>query len=44
MTPQQIIDTMKHGNERFRMGVRKQRNYLREQRPARPDNIPPRCC
>jgi carbonic anhydrase len=40
MTPQQIIDTMKHGNERFRMGVRKQRNYLREQRASATGQYP----
>ena len=31
MTPSQIIDVMKNGNERFRSGVRKNRNYLNEQ-------------
>jgi carbonic anhydrase len=32
MTPSQIIDAMKKGNERFRSGVRKNRNYLNEQK------------
>jgi len=31
LTPQQIIEMMKQGNERFRKGVRKNRDYLREQ-------------
>ena len=31
MTPEQIIEVMKQGNERFRRGERKDRNYLREQ-------------
>jgi carbonic anhydrase len=31
MSPSEIIDTMKRGNERFRSGVRKNRNYLNEQ-------------
>jgi carbonic anhydrase len=31
MTPEQIIEVMKEGNERFRRGERKNRNYLREQ-------------
>jgi carbonic anhydrase len=34
ITPEQIIDVMKHGNERFQKGERKQRNYLREQRAS----------
>src|SRR3954470_14193962 len=31
LTPDQIIKLMKQGNERFRKGERKNRNYLREQ-------------
>jgi carbonic anhydrase len=31
MTPEQIIEAMKRGNERFRKGERRERNYLREQ-------------
>jgi carbonic anhydrase len=34
MTPSQIIDAMKEGNERFRSGVRKNRNYLNEQKAS----------
>lgn len=34
MTPEQIIEMMKKGNERFRKGERKDRNYLREQRAS----------
>jgi carbonic anhydrase len=34
MAPDQIIEVMKNGNKRFRMGVRKERNYLREQRAS----------
>jgi carbonic anhydrase len=34
MTPSQIIDAMKKGNERFRSGVRKNRNYLNEQKAS----------
>lgn len=30
LTPEQIIEAMKKGNERFRTGVRKDRNYLNE--------------
>lgn len=32
LTPEDIIATMKRGNERFRKGERKNRNYLDEQR------------
>jgi carbonic anhydrase len=32
MTPNQIIDAIKKGNERFRRGIRKNRNYLNEQK------------
>ena len=34
MTPSQIIEAMKKGNERFRSGVRKNRNYLNEQKAS----------
>ena len=34
MSPSQIIEEMKKGNERFRKGVRKNRNYLNEQRAS----------
>jgi carbonic anhydrase len=34
MTPEQIIEVMKEGNERFRRGERKDRNYLREQQAS----------
>jgi carbonic anhydrase len=34
MTPEQIIEVMKKGNERFRGGERKNGNYLREQRAS----------
>src|SRR5215475_10149222 len=34
MTPEQIIETMKTGNARFRRGERKDRNYLREQKAS----------
>jgi carbonic anhydrase len=34
MTPEQIIEVMKKGNERFRRGERKNRNYLREQKAS----------
>jgi carbonic anhydrase len=34
MTGEQILETMKHGNERFRRGERKDRNYLREQKAS----------
>lgn len=34
MTPEQIIEAMKEGNERFRRGERKDRNYLREQKAS----------
>jgi carbonic anhydrase len=40
MTPERIIETMKHGNERFRMGVRQRRNYLREQRASAAGQFP----
>ena len=34
MTPDQIIQAMKNGNQRFRQGVRKNRNFLSEQRAS----------
>src|SRR5580704_8167428 len=34
LTPEQIVQTMKNGNKRFRMGERKERNYLREQKAS----------
>jgi len=34
LTPEEIIQAMKNGNKRFRMGERKGRNYLREQRAS----------
>lgn len=40
MTPQQIIDEMKHGNARFQKGERKPRNYLREQRASAAGQYP----
>ena len=40
MTPEQIIDVMKRGNRRFRMGVRKNRNYLREQKASAAGQYP----
>jgi carbonic anhydrase len=40
MTPQQVIDEMKHGNARFQKGERKPRNYLREQRASAAGQFP----
>ena len=40
MTPEQIIGVMKEGNERFRRGERKDRNYLREQRASAKGQYP----
>ena len=40
MTPEQILDLMRHGNERFRRGERKERNYLREQRASAKGQYP----
>jgi carbonic anhydrase len=34
MSPNQIIDVMKNGNKRFREGVRRNRNYLNEQKAS----------
>src|SRR6185437_15223688 len=40
MTPEQIIQAMKKGNKRFRMGERKPRNYLREQKASAKGQYP----
>ena len=40
LTPEQIIQAMKNGNKRFRMGERKDRNYLREQRASAKGQYP----
>ena len=40
MTPEQIIEVMKEGNERFRRGERKNRNYLSEQRASAKGQYP----
>jgi carbonic anhydrase len=40
MTPEQIIKVMKEGNERFRRGERKDRNYLREQQASAKGQYP----
>ncbi|WP_250517379.1 carbonic anhydrase family protein [Caballeronia sp. INDeC2] len=40
MTPEQIIELMKHGNERFQKGERKARNYLREQKASAKGQYP----
>lgn len=40
MSPSDIIETMKKGNERFRSGVRKNRNYLNEQRASASGQYP----
>jgi carbonic anhydrase len=40
MTPEQIIEAMRQGNERFRMGARKDRNYLNEQRASATGQYP----
>jgi carbonic anhydrase len=40
MTPNEIIAAMKKGNERFRSGVRKNRNYLNEQRASASGQYP----
>jgi carbonic anhydrase len=40
MTPEQIIELMKEGNERFQRGERKDRNYLREQRASAKGQFP----
>jgi carbonic anhydrase len=40
LTPDQIIQAMKNGNERFRKGQRKDRNYLREQKASATGQYP----
>jgi carbonic anhydrase len=40
LTPQQIIEAMKNGNERFRKGERQERDYLREQRASASGQFP----
>ncbi|RDU97703.1 carbonic anhydrase family protein [Trinickia dinghuensis] len=40
MTPEQIIEVMKHGNARFQRGERKNRDYLREQRASASGQYP----
>jgi carbonic anhydrase len=40
MAPEQIIEMMRDGNERFRRGERKDRNYLREQQETAKGQYP----
>lgn len=40
MSPSEIIEAMKRGNKRFRSGVRKNRNYLNEQRASAAGQYP----
>lgn len=40
LTPEQIIEAMKRGNKRFRSGVRKDRNYLNEQKASAKGQYP----
>jgi len=40
LTPDQIIQAMKNGNNRFRRGVRKERNFLREQKASAKGQYP----
>jgi carbonic anhydrase len=40
MTPDQIIALMRQGNERFRAGQRKDRNFLREQQASAKGQYP----
>ena len=40
MTPEQILAEMKRGNERFRKGERRARNYLREQKASAKGQYP----
>src|SRR5829696_7744183 len=40
MTPEQVIEVMKEGNERFRRGERKDRDYLREQKASAKGQYP----
>lgn len=44
MTPSEIIAAMKKGNERFRSGVRKNRNYLNEQKARASGQYPQLHC
>jgi carbonic anhydrase len=44
LTPDQIIQTMKKGNKRFRAGERKDRNYLREQKASAKGQYPAASC
>jgi hypothetical protein len=40
MSPSEIIEVMKRGNERFRTGVRQNRNYLNEQKASASGQYP----
>jgi carbonic anhydrase len=40
MTPEQIIDVMRQGNERFQKGETKERSYLREQKASAKGQYP----
>jgi carbonic anhydrase len=40
LTPEQIVEVMKQGNDRFRRGERKNRDYLREQRASASGQYP----
>jgi len=40
LTPDQIIQAMKNGNDRFRSGERKERDYLREQKASASGQYP----
>jgi carbonic anhydrase len=40
LTPEQIIQTMNNGNQRFRNGERQERNYLREQQASAAGQYP----
>jgi carbonic anhydrase len=40
LTPEQIVQAMKNGNKRFRTGIRKERNYLREQKASAKGQYP----
>src|SRR5215469_13705852 len=40
MSPADILAVMKKGNDRFRGGVRKNRNYLNEQKASAPGQYP----
>ena len=40
MTPDEIIQAMRQGNERFQKGVTKERSYLREQRASAKGQYP----